>query len=116
MPIGVVFPSFAAWMIAVTSIILNGLTHTAGDPFGTGPQGKLRDKSDGRDFRCHKFGIKLSLDYRMTRLHAYSNKQARALLLRILEFIVGSLVFLLMMVGTVLLMAVLEPSFFSNWF
>jgi len=46
----------------------------------------------------------------------YSNKQVRAALRQILEFVIGSIVFLLMMVGTVLLMAVLEPSFFSNWF
>ena len=50
------------------------------------------------------------------RLNAYSNKQVRAVLQRILEFVIGSIVFLLMMVGTVLLMAVLEPSFFSHWF
>ena len=52
----------------------------------------------------------------MMRLNAYSSKQVRALLQRILEFVIGSIVFLLMMVGMVLLMAVLEPSFFSNWF
>lgn len=52
----------------------------------------------------------------MRRLNAYSNKQVRAVLQRMLEFVIGSIVFLLMMVGTVLLMAVLEPSFFSNWF
>ena len=52
----------------------------------------------------------------MMRLNAHSNKQVRAVLQRILEFVIGSIVFLLMMVGTVLLMAVLEPSFFSNWF
>ena len=52
----------------------------------------------------------------MMRLNAYSNKQVRAVLRRILEFVIGSIMFLLMMVGTVLLMAVLEPSFFSNWF
>ena len=50
------------------------------------------------------------------RPNAYSNKQVRAVLQRILEFVIGSIVFLLMMVGTVLLMAVLEPSFFFNWF
>jgi hypothetical protein len=50
------------------------------------------------------------------RLNAYSHKQPRALLQRIIEFVVGSIVFLLMMAGTVLLMTVLEPSFFSNWF
>jgi hypothetical protein len=52
----------------------------------------------------------------MMRLNAYSNKQVRAVLQRILELVIGSIAFLLMMVGTVLLMAVLEPSFFSNWF
>lgn len=52
----------------------------------------------------------------MMRLNAYSNKHVRAVLQRILEFVIGSIVFLLLMVGTVLLMAVLEPSFFSNWF
>ncbi len=52
----------------------------------------------------------------MMRLHAYSNKQVRAVLQRILELVIGSIVFLLMMVGMVLLMTVLEPSFFSNWF
>ena len=52
----------------------------------------------------------------MMRLNAYSNKQVRAALQRVLEFLIGSIVFLLMMVGMVLLMAVLEPSFFSNWF
>ena len=50
------------------------------------------------------------------RLNAYSNKQIRVALQRILEFVIGSIVFLLMMAGMVLLMAVLEPSFFSNWF
>ena len=52
----------------------------------------------------------------MRRLNAYSNKQVRAVLRRILEFVIASIVFLLMIVGTVLLMAVLDPSFFSNWF
>ena len=52
----------------------------------------------------------------MMRLNAYFNKQVRAALQRVLEFVIGSIVFLLMMVGMVLLMAVLEPSFFSNWF
>lgn len=52
----------------------------------------------------------------MMRLNAYSNKQVRAVLRRILEFVIGSIVFLLMMIGTVLLMTVLDPSFFSNWF
>ena len=52
----------------------------------------------------------------MLRLNTYSNKQVRAALYRILEFIIGSFLFLLMMASTVLLMAVLEPSFFSNWF
>ena len=52
----------------------------------------------------------------MMRLNAYSNKQVRAIFQRILEFVIGSILFLLMMAGTVLLMAVLEPSFFSNWF
>ena len=52
----------------------------------------------------------------MIRLNAYSNKQIRAALQRILEFVIGTIVFLLMMAGTVLLMAVLEPSLFSNWF
>jgi hypothetical protein len=52
----------------------------------------------------------------MMRLNAYSNKQVRGVLQRILEFVIGSIVFLLMMVSTVLLMAVFEPSFFSNWF
>ena len=52
----------------------------------------------------------------MMRLNSYSNKQIRAVLQRTLEFVIGSIVFLLLMVGTVLLMAVLEPSFFSNWF
>ena len=50
------------------------------------------------------------------RLNAYSNKQVRVALQRILEFVIGSIVFVLIMIGTVLLMAVLEPSFFSNWF
>ena len=50
------------------------------------------------------------------RLSAYSNKQIRAAFQRILAFVIGSIVFLLMMAGMVLLMAVLEPSFFSNWF
>ena len=50
------------------------------------------------------------------RLNAYSNKQLRAVLQQMLEFVIGSIVFLLMLVGTVFLMAVLEPSFFSNWF
>ena len=50
------------------------------------------------------------------RPNPYSNNQVRAVFQRIVEFIIGSIVFLLMMVGTVLLMAVLEPSFFSNWF
>ena len=50
------------------------------------------------------------------RPNVYSNKYVRAALQRILEFVIGSIVFLLMMVGTVLLMAVLEPSFFFNWF
>ena len=50
------------------------------------------------------------------RPNAYSNKQVRAVLKRILELVIGSIVFLLIMVGTVLLMAVLEPSFFFNWF
>ena len=45
-----------------------------------------------------------------------STPQVRAVLRRILEFVTGSIVFLLMMVGTVLLMAVLDPGFFSNWF
>ena len=52
----------------------------------------------------------------MMRPNAYFNKQVRAVLQWILEFVVGSVVFLLMMVGMVMLMAVLEPSFFSNWF
>jgi len=52
----------------------------------------------------------------MMRLNAYSNKHVRAVLQRILEFVIGSIVFLLLMVGTVLLMAVVETSFFSNWF
>lgn len=52
----------------------------------------------------------------MIRLNAYSNKQVRAALQRILEFVIGTIVFLLMMAGTVWLMAVLEPSLFSNWF
>ena len=52
----------------------------------------------------------------MRRLNAYSNKQVRAALQQILEFVIGSIVFLLMMSGTVLLIAILEPSFFSNWF
>ena len=52
----------------------------------------------------------------MMRPNVYSNKYVRAALQRILEFVIGSIVFLLMMVGTVLLMAVLEPSFFSKWF
>src|SRR5689334_15182756 len=109
MLIGAAFPSFAAWMITAMSIILNGRTHTVGARCGTGPREKPRDKSAGRDSRCHKFSIKLSLDYTMMRLHANSNKQALALLQRLLTFIVGFLVFFLMMVGTVLLMAVLEP-------
>ena len=50
------------------------------------------------------------------RLNGYSSKQVRVALQRMLEFVIGSILFLLMMVGTVLLMAVLEPSFFSNWF
>ena len=50
------------------------------------------------------------------RLNAYFYKQTRAVLRRILELVIGSIVFVLMMAGTVLLMAVLEPSFFSNWF
>ena len=50
------------------------------------------------------------------RLDAYSNKQIRVVLQRILESVIGSIVFLLMMAGMVLLMAVLEPSYFSNWF
>lgn len=50
------------------------------------------------------------------RLNAYSSKQIRYAFQRILEFAIGSIVFVLMMIGTVLLMAVLEPSFFSNWF
>jgi hypothetical protein len=52
----------------------------------------------------------------MMHLNAYSGKQARTVLQRILEIVIGSIVFLLMMAGTVLLMTVLEPSFFSNWF
>ena len=50
------------------------------------------------------------------RLNAYPNKQIRIALQWILEFVIGSIVFVLIMIGTVLLMAVLEPSFFSNWF
>ena len=50
------------------------------------------------------------------RLNAYSSKQVRVALQRMLEFVIGSILFLLMMVGMVLLMAVLEPSYFSNWF
>ena len=50
------------------------------------------------------------------RLNAYSGKQVRVALQPMLEFVIGSILFLLMMVGMVLLMAVLEPSFFSNWF
>jgi len=52
----------------------------------------------------------------MMRPNAYSKNQVRAVLQWFLEFVIGSIVFLLMMIGTVLLMAVLEPSFFSNWF
>ena len=52
----------------------------------------------------------------MMRLNAYSNKQVRAALRRILDFVIGSIVFLLMIAGTVLLMAVLDPNLFSNWF
>ncbi len=52
----------------------------------------------------------------MMHLNAYSGKQVRTVLQRILEIVIGSIVFLLMMAGTVLLMTVLEPSFFSNWF
>jgi hypothetical protein len=52
----------------------------------------------------------------MMRLNAYFNKQVRAALRQILEFVIGSIVFLLMMIGTVWLMAVLDPGFFSNWF
>ena len=52
----------------------------------------------------------------MMRLNAYSNKQVRAVLRRILEFVISSIMYLQMMIGTVLLMTVLEPSFFSNWF
>jgi hypothetical protein len=40
-----------------------------------------------------------------------TQKQIRAVLQRLLEFVIGSIVFLLMMAGTLLLMAVLEPSF-----
>jgi hypothetical protein len=50
------------------------------------------------------------------RQNTYPNKQVRAILQRIVEFVIGSILFVLMMAGTVLLMAVLEPSFFSNWF
>ena len=52
----------------------------------------------------------------MLHLNAYSNKQVRAALRRIIEFVIGTIVFMLMMAGTVLLMAVLDPSLFSNWF
>jgi hypothetical protein len=52
----------------------------------------------------------------MMHLNAYSVKQFRTVLQRTLEIVIGSIVFLLMMAGTVLLMAALEPSFFSNWF
>ena len=52
----------------------------------------------------------------MMRLNAYSEKQIRAVLQRLLQFVIGSIVFVLMMDGTWLLMAVLEPSFFANWF
>ena len=52
----------------------------------------------------------------MMHTNAHSNKQVRAVLQRILEFVIGSIVFLFMMAGTVLLLAALEPSFFSNWF
>jgi hypothetical protein len=60
--------------------------------------------------------MKLSLDVTMMLRSAYSSKQVRAILQRLLEFVIGSIVFLLIMAGTVLLMAALEPSFFSNWF
>jgi hypothetical protein len=62
MPIGVVCLSFAAWMITVMSIILNGHTRIAGVQCGIGPRGKHRAKSGGREFRCHKFTIKSGLD------------------------------------------------------
>ena len=39
--------------------------------------------------------------------NAYSSKQVRAILQRILELVIGSIVFLLIMAGTVLLMAAL---------
>jgi hypothetical protein len=103
-------------MMLAMLIILNGRTHTVGAQFGIGPLGKHRAKSDGRAFRFHKQQYSSVWSNAMMRVNAYSNKQVRAVLQRILEFVIGSIVFLLMMVGTVLLMAVLEPSFFSNWF
>ncbi len=45
-----------------------------------------------------------------------STPQVRTVFQRILGFVACTILLLLMLVGTVLLMAVLEPSFFSNWF
>jgi hypothetical protein len=45
-----------------------------------------------------------------------STSTLRTILQRIFGFVVGTILFLLMMLSTVLLMAALEPSFFSNWF
>ena len=45
-----------------------------------------------------------------------STPQVRTVFQRIFGVVVCTILLLLMLVGTVLLMAVLEPSFFSNWF
>ena len=45
-----------------------------------------------------------------------STAQARTIFQRILDFVVGVIVFLLSMVLVLWLMTVLEPSYFANWF
>ena len=45
-----------------------------------------------------------------------STLPVRTVIQRILGFVAYTILLLLMLIGTVLLMSVLEPSFFSNWF
>jgi hypothetical protein len=47
---------------------------------------------------------------------ATSTPQARAILQRILDFVVCMVVFLLSMALALWLMLVLEPGYFANWF
>jgi hypothetical protein len=45
-----------------------------------------------------------------------STSQVRTIFQRILDFVVGVIVFLLSMALVLWLMTVLEPSYFANWF